>query len=72
LLFAEAGNVYANASRANFADLKRAAGVGVRVFLPIVGLIGLDYGFGLDPVPSNPGRPNQGWNFIFTFGQFAR
>ncbi len=72
LLFAEAGNVYANASRANFADLKRAAGFGVRVFLPIVGLVGLDYGFGLDPVPSNPGRPNQGWNFIFTFGQFAR
>ena len=29
-------------------------------------------GYGFDPVPSNPGRPNQGWNFIFTFGQFAR
>lgn len=72
LLFAEAGNIYQNAARANFADLKRAVGFGVRVFLPIVGLIGLDYGFGLDPAPSNPGRPNQGWNFIFTFGQFAR
>jgi outer membrane protein insertion porin family len=72
LMFAEAGNVFQSSNRVNLNDLRRSLGVGVRLFLPIVGLIGLDYGYGFDRVPGNPGAPNQGWNFIFTFGQFAR
>ncbi len=72
LLFAEGGNVWRRFGDVNLADLKRSVGIGVRLFLPIIGLVGLDYGFGFDPVISRPGQANQGWNFIFTFGQFAR
>ncbi|MDX2127997.1 MAG: outer membrane protein assembly factor BamA [Chloroherpetonaceae bacterium] len=79
LAFAEAGNVWLRGNDVNLADLKRSAGIGVRIFLPIVGLVGFDYGFGFDTVPvdrdNNTGallRQNQGWKFIFTFGQFAR
>ncbi len=72
LLFAEGGNVWRRFGDVNLADLKRSAGIGLRLFLPIIGLVGLDYGFGFDPVISRPGQANQGWNFIFTFGQFAR
>ncbi|PIO48805.1 MAG: outer membrane protein assembly factor BamA [[Chlorobium] sp. 445] len=72
LLFAEGGNVWRRFGDVNLADLKRSVGVGVRLFLPIIGLVGLDYGFGFDPVIARPGQANQGWNFIFTFGQFAR
>lgn len=72
LLFAEGGNVWRRFGDVNLADLKRSVGIGVRLFLPIIGLVGLDYGYGFDPVISRPGQANQGWNFIFTFGQFAR
>jgi len=72
LLFAEGGNIWRRFGDVNLADLKRSVGIGVRLFLPIIGLVGLDYGFGFDPVISRPGQANQGWNFIFTFGQFAR
>ncbi len=72
LLFAEGGNVWSRFGDVNLADLKRSVGIGLRLFLPIIGLVGLDYGFGFDPVISRPGQANQGWNFIFTFGQFAR
>ncbi|KER09662.1 MAG: hypothetical protein HY22_09935 [[Candidatus Thermochlorobacteriaceae] bacterium GBChlB] len=72
LAFIEGGNIWARAGDVNFADLKRSAGVGVRLFLPIIGLVGLDYGFGFDRTLLRPDLPNQGWKFIFTFGQFAR
>lgn len=72
LAFAEAGNLWDKAANYNLADLKRSVGFGVRIYLPIIGLIGLDYGYGFDPVPKYPNRDNQGWNFMFTFGQFAQ
>jgi len=48
LVFAEAGNTYPDAARFNPFNVKRAAGIGVRVFLPMFGMLGLDYGFGFD------------------------
>lgn len=48
LIFAEAGNTFPDASRFNPFNVKRAAGIGVRVFLPMFGMLGLDYGFGFD------------------------
>ena len=48
LAFVEAGNTYPDASRFNPFNVKRAAGLGVRVFLPMFGMLGLDYGFGFD------------------------
>lgn len=76
LAFAEAGNLWLRPGQVNLADLKRSAGFGVRVLLPILGApIGLDYGYGFDGVTNpNTGRIGapQGWNFIFTFGAFAQ
>jgi outer membrane protein insertion porin family len=67
LVFIEGGNTYAQF--ADFAPfgLKRSAGAGVRIFLPIFGMLGLDYGYGFDEIPGNPGA-NRG-QFHFSIGQ---
>ncbi len=72
LAFVEAGDLWGSAEDINYGDLKKSAGLGLRLYLPIIGLVGLDYGYGFDPVASNPGADNQGWKFIFSFGQFAQ
>lgn len=48
LAFAEAGNVFPSFKQFNPFNVKRAVGVGIRVFLPMFGMLGLDYGLGLD------------------------
>src|SRR5690606_20203148 len=48
LAFAEAGNTYPTFKDFNPFNVKRSTGVGIRVFLPMFGMLGLDYGFGLD------------------------
>lgn len=48
LVFAEAANAWANFSQYNPSKLNRSAGVGLRVYLPMFGLLGLDYGVGFD------------------------
>jgi len=50
LLFAEAGNVYSDFSDFDPFDVKRSAGVGVRVFLPMFGMLGVDFAWGFDQV----------------------
>ncbi|MDQ3047495.1 MAG: outer membrane protein assembly factor BamA [Bacteroidota bacterium] len=64
--FAEAGNSWAVAKDFNPFNVKRSAGVGIRVFLPMFGLLGFDYGWRLDDVPSNLGM--QRGQFHFTIG----
>jgi outer membrane protein insertion porin family len=51
-------------------DVNRSYGIGVRIFLPMFGLIGLDYGWGIDKPPFHPypDRVNGG-NFHFLLGQ---
>ena len=49
--FLEAGNSYDNFSDFNPFKLKRSAGVGVRIFMPAFGLLGIDFGYGFDPMP---------------------
>ena len=51
--FLEAGNTYTNFDRFNPFNVKRAAGIGVRIFLPMFGMLGLDYGFGFDRLDSH-------------------
>jgi outer membrane protein insertion porin family len=46
--FAQAGNAWRNVREFNFFDLRRSAGLGLRVFLPMFGTLGFDYGFGFD------------------------
>lgn len=48
LLFAEAGNAYPSFKDFNPFNVKRSVGAGIRVFLPMFGMLGLDYGFGFD------------------------
>ncbi len=68
--FAEAGNAFDSFKYFNPFSVKRSAGVGVRIFLPMFGLIGLDYGWGFDSVPGNPSIGNGKGQFHFTIGGF--
>lgn len=68
LVFAEAGNSWSKFENYNPFNLKRSAGVGVRIFLPMFGLMGIDWGYGFDDVPS--GRSgDSGGQFHFVMGQ---
>ena len=66
--FAEAGNTWARYKDFNPFQVKRSAGFGLRVFLPMFGLLGLDYGWGFDNIPGNPGSGNGKGQFHFTLG----
>jgi outer membrane protein insertion porin family len=67
LAFAEGGNVWNNFSQFNPFNVRRSVGVGARVFLPIFGLLGLDYGYGFDKIPGIPDA-NKG-QFHFSISQ---
>ena len=54
LAFAEGGNVWDSFSSYDPFNIRRSVGVGARVFLPIFGLLGLDYGYGFDKIPGIP------------------
>jgi len=66
--FAEAGNTWTNFKSFNPFQVKRSAGFGLRVFLPMFGLLGIDYGWGFDNIPGNPGIGNGKGQFHFTIG----
>ena len=67
LAFLEAGNAWADFQSFQPFNLYRSAGVGVRVFLPMFGLLGLDWGYGFNQVP---GLPNaNGSQFHFSINQ---
>lgn len=63
--FAEAGNAWNDTAKFNPFDMKRSAGLGIRIFLPMVGLMGLDWAYGFDKVYGTKG----GSNFHFILGQ---
>ncbi|MCK9160629.1 MAG: outer membrane protein assembly factor BamA [Bacteroidaceae bacterium] len=65
--FVEAGNAWSNIGDFNPFDLKRSAGVGVRIFLPMIGLMGIDWAYGFDSPNSSSQR--SGSNFHFIIGQ---
>jgi len=64
LLFAEGGNAYTDIKKYNPLNLKRSVGAGVRVYLPMFGLLGFDYGIGFD------NTPNTGTNIFSKYGRF--
>lgn len=64
--FLEAGNTYDGIENFDPFRIYRSTGVGVRIFLPMFGLMGLDYGWRFDEVPGRPNMP-QG-QFHFTIG----
>ncbi len=65
LTFLEAGNSWTEVKNFNPFDMKRSAGVGVRIFLPMVGLMGIDWAYGFDKVWGTKG----GSQFHFILGQ---
>lgn len=66
--FAEAGNVWQNVKKTEIFDLKRSAGLGARLLINPIGLLGFDYGYGYDN--SVPGvKTPSGWKFHFQFGR---
>ncbi|WP_018942468.1 outer membrane protein assembly factor BamA [Polaribacter irgensii] len=65
--FAEAGNSYDNFETYNPFDLKRSAGVGVRIFMPAFGLLGIDFAHGFDPLPGQ--IEISGWQTHFIIGR---
>ena len=63
LAFLEGGNCWSDFREFNPFQIKRSAGVGVRVFLPMIGLLGIDWGYGFDDTK------NGGSQFHFVIGQ---
>jgi len=63
LVFLEGGNCWSDIREFNPFQIKRSAGVGVRVFLPMIGLLGVDWGYGFDDAT------NGGSQFHFVLGQ---
>ncbi|MDB4297470.1 outer membrane protein assembly factor BamA [Flavobacteriaceae bacterium] len=65
--FMEAGNSYTNFSTFNPFDLKKSAGLGIRIFMPAFGMLGIDFGHGFDNIPGLVDK--SGWQTHFIIGQ---
>ena len=63
LAFAEGGNVWNSFSTFTPFNVKRSVGFGTRIFLPIFGLLGLDYGYGFDAIPGAPSANKSQFHF---------
>ncbi|WP_291959998.1 outer membrane protein assembly factor [Maribacter sp.] len=71
LAFLEGGNSFNNFQNFNPFELKRSAGVGLRIFMPAFGLLGIDFGYGFDEDlrPQSIGQGPSGWQTHFIIGQ---
>jgi outer membrane protein insertion porin family len=69
LAFLEAGNAWQDVRDFQPFKLNRSVGVGVRIFLPMFGLLGVDYGYGFDPIPGVNESQRQKGVFHFMIGQ---
>ena len=67
LMFAEGGNAWNSVKKFNPFDMKRSVGAGVRIFLPMVGMLGVDWAYGFDPVFGS--RTYSKSHFHFILGQ---
>ena len=74
LLFAEMGNVWNTVNMTETFDvprdgaftLKRSAGIGIRFYMPMMGVLGFDMGYGFDVIDNTGEKP--GWNYTIIFG----
>jgi outer membrane protein insertion porin family len=67
LAFLEGGSSFDNFRDYNPFDLKRSAGLGIRLFMPAFGLLGIDFGYGFDALPGQTVK--NGWETHFIIGQ---
>ena len=68
-VFFDAGDTWNSLAEADLSNLRKGVGAGVRVEVPMIGLLGLDYAYGFDRVDVF-GRKVPSWNFHFRFGNF--
>ncbi len=61
--FFEAGNSWLGQRNFDPFNLKRSAGIGARIYLPMFGLLGLDWGYGFDPIPGLPSASGSHFHF---------
>ena len=64
LVFAEGGNAWDQVKKFNPFDMKRSLGAGVRIFLPMVGLLGIDWGYGFDKIFGSKTYARSHFHFI--------
>ncbi len=69
LAFVDIGDAWEDFSHMDPFKLKRSAGVGVRMFMPMLGMLGLDMGYGFDNAGSDVSAGPRGWEMHFIFGQ---
>lgn len=69
LTFLEGGAAYDTFRTYNPFLLQRSAGFGLRVFMPAFGLLGIDFGYGFDPLPGDTSTKPNGWETHFIIGQ---
>jgi outer membrane protein insertion porin family len=62
--FVEAGNAWTDIKRFSPFDLKRSAGFGVRIFLPMIGMMGIDWAYGFDKAPYESSVSGSRFHFI--------
>ncbi|MDO7172916.1 outer membrane protein assembly factor [Mariniflexile sp. AS56] len=67
--FIEGGASYNSFRDYNPFDIKRSAGLGIRIFMPAFGLLGIDFGHGFDPIESLGETGSHGWETHFIIGQ---
>ena len=67
LCFAEAGNAWMNMEDFRPFEVKRSLGLGLRIFMPMFGMLGVDFGHGFDNIPGY--NTKSGWQTHFTIGQ---
>ncbi len=69
LAFLEGGNGFNNFQDFNPFEIKRSAGVGLRIFMPAFGLLGIDFGYGFDQDYQSSSTGPSGWQTHFIIGQ---
>jgi len=67
LVFAEGGNCWTNFDEYDPFTLKRSAGAGIRIFLPMFGMLGVDWGYGFDEIPYSPGTNKGQFHFVIGY-----
>ncbi len=68
LVFSEVGNVWTDFDVIDPFDLKKSAGIGIRTYMPMIGLLGFDMGYGFDDTTYDGDKLPQGWNYHILFG----
>jgi len=68
IIFAEAGNTWSNLSNTDPFNLRRSLGIGARIFMPMLGMIGFDYAYGFDNYDAHGNRFGK-WKPHFVFGR---